>query len=157
MAKKEKIPSTPESRAQKLADTQEVRKAFRKTFIPALAVCLSLLLIYSVCYISFFDPEKELAEKGITTVDTNNTGNNGSSSGSAGGSSSGSSVKKHPAGIRHLCFPGSGGGFMRGGSEPDENIADDAGKNRKLYYLGQSVFEGPFKNAGNRLPFGVCL
>ncbi len=91
MAKKEKIPSTPESRAQKLADTQEVRKAFKKTFIPALAVCLSLLLIYSVCYISFFDPEKELAEKGVTTVNTNNTGNNGSSSGSAGGSSSGSS------------------------------------------------------------------
>ena len=65
MAKKEKIPSTPESRAQKLADTQEVRKAFKKTFIPALAVCLSLLLIYSVCYISFFDPEKELAEKAL--------------------------------------------------------------------------------------------
>lgn len=91
MAKKEKIPSTPESRAKKLADKQEVRKAFRKTFVPALAVCLSLLLIYSVCYISFFDPDKELAEKGITTVDSSNTGNNSSSGNSSNSNSSSSS------------------------------------------------------------------
>ena len=90
MAKKEKIPSTPESRAKKLADKQEVRKAFRKTFVPALAVCLSLLLIYSVCYISFFDPEKELAEKGITTVNTNNGGSGSSSSSSSSSSTGGS-------------------------------------------------------------------
>ena len=91
MAKKEKIPSTPESRAKKLADKQEVRKAFRKTFVPALAVCLSLLLIYSVCYISFFDPDKELAEKGITTVDSSNTGNNSSSNSSSNNNSSSNS------------------------------------------------------------------
>ena len=91
MAKKEKIPSTPESRAKKLADKQEVRKAFRKTFVPALAVCLSLLLIYSVCYISFFDPDKELAEKGMTTVDSSNTGNNSSSNSSSNNNSSSNS------------------------------------------------------------------
>ncbi len=91
MAKKEKIPSTPESRAKKLADKQEVRKAFRKTFVPALAICLSLLLIYSVCYISFFDPDKELAEKGITTVDSSNTGNNSSSNSSSNNNSSSNS------------------------------------------------------------------
>ena len=91
MAKKEKIPSTPESRAKKLADKQEVRKAFRKTFVPALAVCLSLLLIYSVCYISFFDPDKELAEKGITTVGSSNTGNNSSSNSSSNNNSSSNS------------------------------------------------------------------
>ncbi|HAQ64054.1 MAG TPA: hypothetical protein DCR23_06290 [Ruminococcaceae bacterium] len=59
---KEKIPSTPETRAKKLEDKQEVRKAFTKTFFPALAICLSILLIYSICYISFFKPKEATIE-----------------------------------------------------------------------------------------------
>ncbi|MBQ5994389.1 MAG: hypothetical protein IJL63_00865 [Clostridia bacterium] len=62
MAKKEKVPSTPESRAKKLEDKKEVRKAFGKTFIPALAICLSLLFVYSVSYISFYRNSSYIAE-----------------------------------------------------------------------------------------------
>lgn len=82
MAKKEKIPSTPESRAKKLEDKKEVRTAFRKTFFPALAICLSVLLIYSVIYISFFSPKDQVVEGGSTPANSNsviinnNTGNN---------------------------------------------------------------------------------
>lgn len=87
---KEKIPSTPETRAKKLADKKEVSKAFSKTFFAALAVCLSVLLIYSVCYISFFRPKEQTIEGGSSAPASSNTviNNGGSSSTNNGGSSS---------------------------------------------------------------------
>ncbi len=88
---KEKIPSTPETRAKKLADKQEVRKAFTKVFFPALAICLSILLIYSVCYISFFRPKNQEIEGGAATpANSSNTviNNGGSSSNTNNGGSS---------------------------------------------------------------------
>ncbi len=56
MSKKNKEPSTPESRAEKLANKQMLRKAFTSTFFKAFAICLAVLLIYSVCYIAFINP-----------------------------------------------------------------------------------------------------
>ncbi len=83
MSKKEKAPSTPESRAQKLADKQEVRKAFKKTFFPAVAVCLSVLLIYSLCYMAFLDPSKgaDVQVSENTTAQTSDNNPSGSDSG----------------------------------------------------------------------------
>lgn len=97
MSKKEKVPSTPEMREQKLADKKEVRKAFKKTFFPALAICLSLLLIYSLCYIAFFRPANEVASEGsasgnqsssVVSSDSSNSSNSSSDSSSAQGSGS---------------------------------------------------------------------
>ena len=56
MSKKVKEPSTPESRAEKLAHKQMLRKAFTSTFFKAFAVCLSILLVYSIVYISLVNP-----------------------------------------------------------------------------------------------------
>lgn len=81
MSKKEKIPSTPETRAKALADKQEVRKVFKKTFFPALAVCLCLLLIYSIGNIAFFKPA-DLVEEGAAPVINNIPSNQGSNAGS---------------------------------------------------------------------------
>lgn len=94
---KEKIPSTPETRAKKLADKKEVSKAFSKTFFAALAVCLSVLLIYSVCYISFFRPKEQTIEGNISnntsnTVNTNTVINNGGSSNSSSTDNGGSAA-----------------------------------------------------------------
>ncbi len=94
---KEKIPSTPETRAKKLADKKEVSKAFSKTFFAALAVCLSVLLIYSVCYISFFRPKEQTIEGNISnntsnTVNNNTVINNGGSSNSSSTDNSGNSA-----------------------------------------------------------------
>lgn len=58
MSKKVKEPSTPESRAEKLAHKQMLRKAFTSTFFKAFAVCLSILLVYSVVYISLVNPSR---------------------------------------------------------------------------------------------------
>lgn len=58
MSKKVKEPSTPESRAEKLANKQMLRKAFTSTFFKAFAVCLSILLVYSIVYISLVNPSR---------------------------------------------------------------------------------------------------
>ena len=58
MSKKVKEPSTPESRAEKLAHKQMLRKAFTSTFFKAFAVCLSILLVYSIVYISLVNPSR---------------------------------------------------------------------------------------------------
>lgn len=75
MSKKNKEPSTPESRAEKLANKQMLRKVFSKTFLKAFAICLAVLLIYSVCYIAFINPSRVNAN----TVNPISEGNNGSS------------------------------------------------------------------------------
>lgn len=58
MSKKVNEPSTPESRAEKLAHKQMLRKAFTSTFFKAFAVCLSILLVYSIVYISLVNPSR---------------------------------------------------------------------------------------------------
>lgn len=92
MSKKVKEPSTPESRAEKLAHKQMLRKAFTSTFFKAFAVCLSILLVYSIVYISLVNPSRLQ----MSAANGNNTAqnavvpnNNVSSDGSA--SSDGSS------------------------------------------------------------------
>lgn len=67
MSKKVKEPSTPESRAEKLAHKQMLRKAFTSTFFKAFAVCLSILLVYSVVYLSLVNPSRLQ----MSTVDGN--------------------------------------------------------------------------------------
>lgn len=59
MSKKEKVPSTPESRAEKLANKQMLRKVFTGTFLKAFSVCLAILLICSVVYIAFINPNQQ--------------------------------------------------------------------------------------------------
>lgn len=69
MSKKEKQPSTPESRAEKLANKQMLRKVFSSTFLKAFSVCLAVLLICSVVYIAFINPNQVT----VNTVDPGNT------------------------------------------------------------------------------------
>lgn len=70
MSKKNKEPSTPESRAEKLANKQMLRKVFTGTFFKAFAICLAVLLIYSVCYIAFINPSRTAATTVDPTADT---------------------------------------------------------------------------------------
>lgn len=68
MSKNEKQPSTPESRAEKLANKQMLRKVFTSTFLKAFSVCLAVLLICSVVYIAFINPNQVT----VNTVDPGN-------------------------------------------------------------------------------------
>lgn len=86
MSKKVKEPSTPESRAEKLAHKQMLRKAFTSTFFKAFAVCLSILLVYSIVYISLVNPSR-LQMSAVdgnaapnAVVPNNNVSSNGSAS-----------------------------------------------------------------------------
>ena len=56
MAKKEKRELTPEEKAEKLERKLKKRKLFGDTFFKALAVILTLALIFSVAYIAFSRP-----------------------------------------------------------------------------------------------------
>lgn len=90
MSKKNKEPSTPESRAEKLANKQMLRKVFSSTFLKAFAVCLAVLLIYSVCYIAFINPSRVNANTLNPVSDENKAGNavvqnNGSASSDSSG------------------------------------------------------------------------
>lgn len=98
MSKKEKAPSTPESRAEKLANKQMLRKVFSDTFLKAFSVCLAALLICSVVYIAFINPSQQTLvnsqEPGnISAVQSNVVQNNNSAgdvqSGTPGGDPSG--------------------------------------------------------------------
>ena len=88
MSKKVKEPSTPESRAEKLAHKQMLRKAFTSTFFKAFAVCLSILLVYSIVYISLVNPSRlqmiaangNNAAQNAVVPNNNNVSSNGSAS-----------------------------------------------------------------------------
>ncbi len=87
MSKKVKEPSTPESRAEKLAHKQMLRKAFTSTFFKAFAVCLSILLVYSIVYISLVNPSRLQmsavdgnAAQNAVVPNNNNVSSNGSAS-----------------------------------------------------------------------------
>lgn len=91
MSKKVKEPSTPESRAEKLAHKQMLRKAFTSTFFKAFAVCLSILLVYSVVYISFINPSRLQmntveggAAQNAVVQNNSNTSSNGNSASTDG-------------------------------------------------------------------------
>ncbi len=58
MSSKNKAPSTPEARAEKLANKQMLRKVFTGTFLKAFAVCLAILLVCSIVYIAFINPNQ---------------------------------------------------------------------------------------------------
>lgn len=92
MSKKNREPSTPESRAEKLANTQMLRKVFTGTFLKAFAVCLAVLLIYSVCYIAFINPSSveantlnpvssDAAQNAVVSNNSNSSNNADSSTG----------------------------------------------------------------------------
>lgn len=91
MSKQNKEPSTPESRAAKLANKQMLRKVFTSTFFKAFAICLAVLLIYSVCYIAFINPNSVGTNTINPVSDTNTAENavvqNNNSSASAGNTS----------------------------------------------------------------------
>ena len=93
MSKKVKEPSTPESRAEKLAHTQMLRKAFTSTFFKAFAVCLSILLVYSIVYISLVNPSRlqMSAANGNNTAQNAVVPNNNTVSSDGSASSDGSS------------------------------------------------------------------
>lgn len=86
MAKKEKLPSTPESRAKKLDRKAEKRSIFGKTFQMSFAIMLSLLLVYSVCTVAFTN--QPIVVQGANTNNTNNSNNNTSNNTSNNNSSS---------------------------------------------------------------------
>ena len=93
MSKKVKEPSTPESRAEKLAHKQMLRKAFTSTFFKAFAVCLSILLVYSIVYISLVNPSRlqMSAANGNNTAQNAVVPNNNAVSSDGSASSDGSS------------------------------------------------------------------
>ena len=93
MSKKVKEPSTPESRAEKLANQQMLRKAFTSTFFKAFAVCLSILLVYSIVYISLVNPSRlqMSAANGNNTAQNAVVPNNNTVSSNGSASSDGSS------------------------------------------------------------------
>ena len=93
MSKKVKEPSTPESRAEKLAHKQMLRKAFTSTFFKAFAVCLSILLVYSIVYISLVNPSRlqMSAANGNNTAQNAVVPNNNTVSSDGSASSDGSS------------------------------------------------------------------
>ena len=96
MSKQNKEPSTPESRAEKLANKQMLRKVFTSTFFKAFAICLAVLLIYSVCYIAFINPNSVGTNTVNPVSDTNTAENavvqNNNSSASAGDASGGAAA-----------------------------------------------------------------
>ena len=93
MSKKVKEPSTPESRAEKLAHKQMLRKAFTSTFFKAFAVCLSILLVYSIVYISLVNPSRlqMSAANGNNTAQNAVVPNNNTVSSNGSASADGSS------------------------------------------------------------------
>lgn len=93
MSKKVKEPSTPEFRAEKLAHKQMLRKAFTSTFFKAFAVCLSILLVYSIVYISLVNPSRlqMSAANGNNTAPNAVVPNNNNVSSDGSASSDGSS------------------------------------------------------------------
>lgn len=98
MSKKEKIPSTPEMRAQKLARSAEKRKIFGKTFEKAFGIMLALLLVYSVCSIAFKPATATVAPSaGTQTSSGSSSGSSSSGSSSSGSSSSGSASSDNAA------------------------------------------------------------
>lgn len=98
MSKKEKIPSTPEMRAQKLARNAEKRKIFGKTFEKAFGIMLALLLVYSVCSIAFKPATATVAPSaGTQTSSGSSSGSSSSGSSSSGSSSSGSASSDNAA------------------------------------------------------------
>lgn len=77
MSKKAKQPSTPESRAEKLANKQMLRKVFSDTFFKAFSICLAILLVVSVFYIATVRPNRmELTEADPNAVTNNVVQNN---------------------------------------------------------------------------------
>lgn len=79
MAKKDALPLTPEELAAKKERKTEKRKIFGDTFVKALAVLLSIVLVYSVVYVAF--------GQGMTVIQkVNSTGAVAQGSGSQGGS-----------------------------------------------------------------------
>lgn len=69
MSKKVKEPSTPESRAEKLANKQMLRKVFANTFFKAFCICLAALLAYSAFVIAFVHPNRmQVAEPDPNTA-----------------------------------------------------------------------------------------
>lgn len=81
MSSKNKAPSTPEARAEKLANKQMLRKVFTSTFFKAFAVCLAILLVCSIVYIAFINPnqievqmdESAAAQQGAVVPNSNGT------------------------------------------------------------------------------------
>ncbi len=83
MAKKEKVVLTPEELQAKRERKTEKRKIFGETFVKALALMLSVVLVYSVVYIAF-GPGTTIQ----TVVQTAGTSSN-TTGGTSGGTTSG--------------------------------------------------------------------
>lgn len=95
MSKKEMEPSTPESRAEKLAHKQMLRKAFSSTFIKAFSICLAILLIYSVGYMALVKQDVKQGEgaTGNNAVSSNVVQNNQNNNSSANNDPAGSDAQ----------------------------------------------------------------
>lgn len=89
MAKKEKTVLTPEElQAQKERKTEK-RKLFGETFVKALALMLSIVLVYSIVYIAF--GQGTTIQKTVVVQGSTSTSKSGSGSSGSGNSGSGSS------------------------------------------------------------------
>lgn len=109
MSKKEKAPSTPESRAEKLANKQMLRKVFSDTFLKAFSVCLAILLLCSVVYIAFINPSQRTLvnsqEPGGASAVQSNVVQNNSTSDSQSGTPSGDQSSAGDSGAGDAALP----------------------------------------------------
>lgn len=109
MSKKEKAPSTPESRAEKLANKQMLRKVFSDTFLKAFSVCLAILLLCSVVYIAFINPSQQTLvnsqEPGGASAVQSNVVQNNSTGDSQSGTPSGDQSSAGDGGAGEAALP----------------------------------------------------
>ena len=109
MSKKEKAPSTPESRAEKLANKQMLRKVFSDTFLKAFSVCLAILLLCSVVYIAFINPSQRTLvnsqEPGGASAVQSNVVQNNSTGDSQSGTPSGDQSSAGDSGAGEAALP----------------------------------------------------
>lgn len=89
MAKKQKMPSTPELRSEQLQRKQEKRKIFRVAFAKAFGAFLASVLTFSLIVLAFKPaPKVQTVVQGGSAAPAQNSGS-GKSSGSSGSSDTG--------------------------------------------------------------------
>ncbi len=125
MAKKEKLPLTPEQLAAKNERKAQKRKLFGTTFLKALAVMLSILLVYSIVYIAF-GQGTTIVQK---VVSNGSSSQGGGSSYNGGGSSSNSGSSSSNSGSSSSNNGGSAAPVDNGGSAApvDNGGSSDSG------------------------------
>ena len=133
MAKKEKRELTPEEKAEKLERKLKKRKLFGDTFFKALAVILTLALIFSVAYIAFSRP--------VIITQTEYVGGTGNGGSSASSSSSTTPASTTPSSSSSSTTPAStdNNGGSSTPASTDNNGGSDAPADQPQASVAQTI------------------